>query len=602
MTMNQSSINGIRGCTKTIEGKTKVFLSYEDVLNKLGLIHYNKVPNQQSVISIDNKDQYSYEPVIDWNKINIYAAITNIVNQDSNIVTYLSPNPLDTNNYIPSELAIELSRQCRNRIFEMELIQQIIPGFEPQQSHIKHNTPLINKGDMFAGSANQIDNAERLYLAYKDTIRYVRDMKEIAVYQPTYTDEYGSGGKWFIADYEYLNPMIKELANLLISQAHTEEEKRIANSLKTSYNNSMGIVKSLSAINESLIDLSDFDKYPYLLNVLNGVIDLRNGKFMTTDPRLNLAQQAPVAYNPYARSPVFEEFIASVLPDLGTRNTILRYLGYCLTGDTSAQKALFIIGSGANGKSTLLNVLSRLLGPDYATSVPMNLFNNRVIRTKSETTPDRAKLLKKRFAQVDEIKAGEVLDAGEFKLLTGSDAIPFRDLYQRATTITAPTHKFIFSGNFFPELKDNRDYGTTRRIMVAEFTQRFGPDDIDPDLSRKLTTPESLSGILNILVDQAIQYYKYGVSDSPAMTDIKDEYISGLAKIVRSILAYDSDSYVLTSDLKEEINRIIFPSKLKQGQLKQIMSKLGYESPVKIKFRTEDRDRWAYKGIKLISK
>ena len=34
-----------------------------------------------------------------------------------------------------------------------------------------------------------------------------------------------------------------------------------------------------------------------------------------------------------------------------------------------------------------------------------------------------------------------------------------------------------------------------RRLKIAEFPRRFGPNDIDPDLSRKLTTPESLSGI-----------------------------------------------------------------------------------------------------------
>ena len=85
------------------------------------------------------------------------------------------------------------------------------------------------------------------------------------------------------------------------------------------------------------------------------------------------------------------------------------------------------------------------------------------------------------------------------------------------------------------------------------------------------------------------------------MIEARDEYISGLAKIVQSILAYDSESYLLTSDLEEMINKIMFPNKLRQGQLKRIMNKLGFD-PVRLKIRGEDRDKWAYKGIKLINK
>ena len=123
---------------------------------------------------------------------------------------------------------------------------------------------------------------------------------------------------------------------------------------------------------------------------------------------------------------MFEQFITDILPDPDTREAVLRYLGYCLTGETNFQKALFIMGSGANGKSTLLNVMDALLGPNYSDTVSLNLFNNQVIRSKSETTPERMKIIGRRFIQVDEIKAGEVLDVGEFKLLTGSKAIPVR--------------------------------------------------------------------------------------------------------------------------------------------------------------------------------
>ena len=601
MYFNQT--NGVLGYSKVIDNKVRVFLSYEDVLNRLGLITYNQIPNQKVVTDINGKDQYGHEILVDWNKINIYVAISNLISKDPDIVQSI-PNPLLLNHYIPSELAIELARQCGNQQFEMEIIQEIVPRLQPQQQNqIKSNIPpKFDRNAMFVGSISQMSNAERLYYMYKDTIRYIRDIKKVAVYQPTHYDQYTMGGKWFIADYEYLNPMIKELAQLLMSQAHTKEERRIANSLDGSYNNSVGIAKSLSSINESIVNLSDFDRYPYLLNVLNGVIDLRTGELLPADPNLYLSKQAPVMYNPYAISPLFENFIIDILPDPDTREAVLRYLGYCLTGDTSAQKALFIIGSGANGKSTLLNVISSLLGLDYSFSCPMNFFSEHSVRSKSGPTPERAELIGRRFIQIDEIKAGEVLDANEFKLLTGSNAIPFRAMYGKASVIINPTHKFIFSGNFLPSLGET-DGGVIRRLMVAEFDQKFTSDRINPYLLRILTTPESLSGILNVLVAQAAMYYKEGLGrESDAMINLREEYVFDATKRVQSVLStryiQDPDSYVLVQDLEDQINQAMYPNRLKYGQLKRIMNQLGYES-VKLK-SNKDRDKWAYIGFKKI--
>ena len=61
----------------------------------------------------------------------------------------------------------------------------------------------------------------------------------------------------------------------------------------------------------------------------------------------------------------------------------------------------------------------------------------------------------------------------------------------------------------------------------------------------------------------------------------------------------DPDSYVLASDLEEQINQKMYPNKLKYGQLRRVMNQLGYE-PVRLKSRGEDRDKWAYMGFRKI--
>ena len=601
-------INGMYGYISTVNNKVRVFLSYEDVLNRLGLIKHNH-SNQMAVVTINGKNQYSndYKPAVDPSKAGIiYGAITQLVNSDFTITNYLPPNPLSPDGYIPVELAIELSRQCGNQQFEMELIHQIIPYFQKpipgnqylDTTELEAKRSLIQQ-NMFAGSASSDDHAFRLYCMYKDTIRYIKDMGKVVLYE---TDpKFPNGGKWSIVTDRGLSPMLSNLTAFLEKRAKTDEDQVIVRSLQKSHRHKLDIIQSLDSIKEAFVMSTDFDRYPYLLNVLNGVIDLRTGKLLSASPNFYLTQQAPVVYRPKTRSPIFEQFITSVLPDPDTREAVLRYLGYCLTGDTSAQKALFIIGSGANGKSTLLNVLYRLLGTDYAVSAPIKLFSENSIHYKSGATPERDKLIGKRFAQVDEIKAGEVLDAGEFKLLTGSDAIPSRGLYQDLI-VFSPTHKFIFSGNFLPELKNNNDGGLNRRLMIAEFPRKFSPDEIDPHLLDDLTDPDSLSGILNILVSEAILYYKYGLHTSQAMRIMKEDYISGLTKIVQSVLeqnyVYDEKSYALHSDLEEEVNNTLpLNTKLNQYQLGRAMRKLGYE-PTRINSRGEDRNKIAYFNLK----
>jgi putative DNA primase/helicase len=44
------------------------------------------------------------------------------------------------------------------------------------------------------------------------------------------------------------------------------------------------------------------------------------------------------------------------------RDFVRRYIGYSLTGDTREQALAIVSGSGANGKSTLVETVRALLG------------------------------------------------------------------------------------------------------------------------------------------------------------------------------------------------------------------------------------------------
>ena len=586
-------INGIHGYFKIADNKVRVMLSFGDIIDKLVEEVLSK-----STAPIVNKTEDDL--VLDWDKLNIYKAIAQIAIGDSEICKLL-PRQFDKSQYIPSELAVELADQHNSPKLKSILLNNVIPKIKETCNQKEDHPDRPTSHDPFKGSINDLNNALRFFYQYQDSIRYVQDMDTYLIYQAS-TDKEGKllgGGVWRFASYKDFEPLFQEFQYHLALIAKNKDEMDVAQVYNdTGYTNRL--FQKIRAIDECIIQSWDLNRYPCLLNVLNGVIDLRTGELLPANLNFYFTQQAPVEYKPYVRSLKFEHFIEEILPY--TRHAVLRYLGYCLTGEFREQKALFILGSGANGKSTLLNVMDTLLGRDYTDTCPIEFFSDKVIKTKSSPTPERSILINRRFIQVDEIKGGEVLDAGEFKLLTGSNSIPCRRMYKSPEVITNPTHKFIFSGNYLPELKGNaEDGGLIRRLMVAEFPRKFAPEEKDVYLIDKLVKSESLSGILNILVSHAVMYYKYGLYESPEMLSLKEEYISGLSKLLKDLIAtqcvFDPNSYVLVSDLEARVNAFIHPRKLKQGQLKRAMSRLDYQS---VKLTTgSNRDKHAYLGLKL---
>jgi hypothetical protein len=119
---------------------------------------------------------------------------------------------------------------------------------------------------------------------------------------------------------------------------------------------------------EVLADSSLFDKHPMLLNVQNGTLDLETGNLRDFDRDDFLTKRAKVSFDPFADCPKFDEFLNFIFDgDKDTIHFLLKALGYTLTGDIGEQCFFICHGLGANGKTTLIEILMKMLGPDFAT-------------------------------------------------------------------------------------------------------------------------------------------------------------------------------------------------------------------------------------------
>ena len=204
----------------------------------------------------------------------------------------------------------------------------------------------------------------------------------------------------------------------------------------------------------------------------------------------------------------------------------MRFLGYALTGEIREHAALFVKGSGANGKGTLFHLLLKILG-DFATTMRFETFALRPVpRDADAPTPEFAKLVRRRLALIDELPENFRLDPATFKNTTGGDPIPYRHLHHDSSINRNPTHKLIFCGNFLPDLRNASDPGLERRLRVVDFPVQFLGEKADKTLEATLSSEQEITGALTLLVEQARLYYREGLLESTAMKEEKLDYLA----------------------------------------------------------------------------
>ncbi len=115
-----------------------------------------------------------------------------------------------------------------------------------------------------------------------------------------------------------------------------------------------------------LAEVEDFDQDPELLNVANGVVDLRTGELLDHDPDLLMRHRTDVAYRPGATHPDWDTALQA-LPDTETTMWVQQYLASGITGYTPREDVVtFWHGGGSNGKSTLLGAVQAAVGQGYS--------------------------------------------------------------------------------------------------------------------------------------------------------------------------------------------------------------------------------------------
>lgn len=235
-----------------------------------------------------------------------------------------------------------------------------------------------------------------------------------------------------------------------------------------------------------------------------------------------------VPYDPHAQAPRFVQFMYEVFDQGGSRVQdttdmvayMLRYLGYALTGSTREQCFQLWVGSGSNGKTTLVNVLRKIFG-DHAQELAANMLIKGGQKNSSAASPDMARLRGVRLAMSEELDGGSRWDEALLKQLTGSSRVTARQLHQK-TFEFKPKAKIILSTNHKPVVRGT-DHGIWRRIQLVPFKRRFEGAAKDPELESKLIA--EAPGILALLVAGCLDWQaRESLVPPPAVVNASREY------------------------------------------------------------------------------
>ena len=389
--------------------------------------------------------------------------------------------------------------------------------------------------------------------AYGDKIKYCFEDKMWYVYDGSHW--LGESNNALPHIRAYGEQLFERLNAVLNWYSMDNKEKKKLKSNINKFANVMPFKRTLeSSRAKSLISSGSFNLDIHKLSVGNGVVDLKTGKLEKHDPSYYFSLHTDVNYYPsYCRPRMFIKFLNEIFK--GDKELIAyfqRAMGYCITGDTAAQVFFVFHGNGANGKSTLINILNGVLN-DYA-----GQFDSFVLARKNDGLNNPNPLLidnqSKRYVVVSEKNEGTELDVALIKVISGGDNISARRLFENNLKPFKPTYKLILVTNFLPNINWNDD-AIKRRYRIIPFTAKFKDEDADPKLAEKILANEK-EMILKWLVDGARDYYKHERSLGELPNVMKEAVIKARneSKNVRDTLyAYKQDRLEITPDDESNI-------------------------------------------------
>jgi putative DNA primase/helicase len=450
---------------------------------------------------------------------------------------------------LPMPLMKKFNERCTPPWSDKELAHKVRSAYE--KSAHEFGIRLVDDGRLAkleerAKLRNDLGNGSRFARQHGSDVRWNPIQKQ-----------------WFQWDGRRFKPVVeesileraKQTAISIFDEAKAESDDDRRKALARHAHDSQNLSRlnaMIQAARSDLVVMPDrLDADPCLLNVGNGIVDLRTGELHPHSRDALCTKLCKGNYRPAAPALIFTAFLQRIFRSrLGLIPYLQKVLGYASTGRTDEQKFFLLHGGGANGKSTLLDVASYVLG-DYATKAAEGLL---MCRKDSAHPTELADLAGARLVVAAETEEGKRLNSARMKDLTGEKTLKTRRMHSDFYSVTI-TQKFFICTNHTPAVTDD-SHGFWRRVDLLAFLETIDLAERDADLPAKLQA--ECDGILTWIVQGAVQWFREGLGRPPEVETATEEYrrnADGLGEFVRECCQEDAKAEVPFSFLYDAYTR-----------------------------------------------
>src|SRR5829696_8977978 len=381
---------------------------------------------------------------------------------------------------------------------EVEKVAASVARYEPAENvaHISvngHGSAEPPRGY----NLTDLGNAERFIAHHGEDVRYCYAWTRWIVW---------TGARWERDEAGRAHRLAKETVRGIYQEAAgaEDEDRRKAIAKHATRSEAEAKIRAILELAKSEVPISpdELDPAPWLLNTPNGTVDLRTGELREHRREDLLTKMAGAGYNTGAAAPTWADTLERALPSQELRQFFKKLCGYAISGDVSEHILAVLYGTGANGKSTILNALLAAAG-DYGMQAAPDL----LVAKKGSHPTEVADLFGMRLVASIEVEDGRRLAESLVKQLTGGDKVRARRMRQDFWQFD-PTHKVFMAVNHKPEIRGT-DTAIWRRLRLIPFTETIPPAEQDKKLPHKLEA--ELPGILAWAVEGSLEWRRQGL-------------------------------------------------------------------------------------------
>lgn len=244
---------------------------------------------------------------------------------------------------------------------------------------------------------------------------------------------------------------------------------------------------------ELIVDEADYKDTSNYICFKNGIYDITTDELLPFTPEIIVTNKINHNYNPDATSEILENMLNNIsCGDAGIRSLLEEMAGYCMYRRNELRKAFILTGDKKNGKSTYLDMVTRMLGDNNISALDLSDLC---------TTFRPAEIVGKLANIGDDIGDEFIKNPAIFKKVVSGDRITVEkkgaDPFQFSNYA-----KLLFSANDIPRIKD-KSGAVIDRLIIIPFNATFDKNspDFDPFIKYKLRKPDVIEAFIQLALD-----------------------------------------------------------------------------------------------------